>query len=758
LDSQPITRSDGNTRRPDGLERLNGLIERVTFHSPESGFAVLRVKVRGERELLTVVGTAPSVTAGEWIDAYGRWVVNSEHGQQFSAKSLRTTAPNTPEGVERYLGSGLIKGIGPKIAERLVQAFGVKVFDIIQDSSERLQEVDGIGPTRRERITQAWEEQRAIREIMVFLHSHGVSTSRAFRIYKTYGDEAIEVVRVNPYRLAQEVWGIGFKTADQIAEKLEIDKHSEIRARAGVEYVLQTLTEEGHCAYPRDGLIKRAVEVLEIGEPIIEDALAKEVAEGHLAQHDQPDVEGSCLVYLASLDASERGLARNLIALLNAPHPCPPIIVPKAIEWVEQKLGLRLASAQQEALELATRSKVMIITGGPGVGKTTLVNAIVKVFQAKKLNVVLCAPTGRAAKRMSETSNAKAQTIHRLLEMNAATGKFKHDRENPLEGDIFVVDETSMIDIVLAHQLVRAIPRSAALILVGDVDQLPSVGPGSVLRDIIDSGVMPVCTLTEVFRQAAQSAIISNSHRVNRGEMPLWPRVGDDVETDFYFVNAEEPEKGVELVLKLLRERIPGRFHFDPMDDVQVITPMQRGELGVRNLNLVIQEALNPSGEGVERYGWTFRPGDKVMQIVNDYQKDVFNGDIGRVMRIDHEEQSIQVRYDNRMVEYDFGELDELMLSYVITTHKSQGSEYPCVIIPMHSQHYMLLQRNLLYTAITRGKNLVVLVGTVKAIAIAVKRMEARRRVTTLAERLKIMSLEGEDGPRRSTFPTPLPL
>jgi len=720
----------------DDLERLNGLIERVTFHNQETGFAVLRVKVRGERGLLTVVGTLPSVTAGEWIDAYGQWVVNSEYGQQFSAKTLRTAAPNTPEGVERYLGSGLIKGIGPKIAERMVKTFGVEVFDLIQENPQRLEEVEGIGPTRRERIIHAWAEQRAIREIMVFLHSHGVSTSRAFRIYKTYGDQAIEIVRENPYRMAQDVWGIGFKTADQIAERLGIDKQSEIRARAGVEYVLQTLTEDGHCAYQREGLIQKAVKMLQIHVAIIEDALDKELAEGHLVQYEQACSEGICLVYLASLDASERGLARNMVHLLQAPHPCPPIQVPKAIEWVEKRMGFVLAKAQRDALAWAVRSKVMVITGGPGVGKTTLLNAIVQVLQAKKMRIVLCAPTGRAAKRMSETVHMKAQTIHRLLEMDAGTGRFKHDQDHPLTGDVFIVDETSMIDIVLAHQLIRALPKQASLILVGDVDQLPSVGPGSVLKDIIDSGVIPVCRLTEVFRQAAQSAIISNSHRVNRGEMPLWPQGDEETDTDFYFLRAEEPSQGVDLILQLLKEKIPARFDFDPLDDVQIITPMQRGELGARNLNLVLQEALNPCKEGIERYGWTFRPGDKVMQIVNDYSKDVFNGDIGRVERIDREEQSLRVRFENRMVDYDFGELDELMLSYVVTTHKSQGSEYPCVILPLHTQHYMLLQRNLLYTAITRGKKLVILVGTTKALTMAVKRMDARRRVTTLGQRL----------------------
>jgi len=578
---------------------------------------------------------------------------------------------------------------------------------------------------------------------MVFLHSHGVGTSRAFRIYKTYGDTAIEKVQENPYRLAHDIWGIGFNTADQIAEKLGIDKKSDMRARAGVEYVLQTLTEKGHCAFPRDGLAKKAAKVLGIQEPLIEAALDGEIREQRLVQRTRDD--GTCLIYLASLDTSERGLAKNLVDLLNGAHPCPQVDMPKAIEWVEKRLGLVLASAQREALELAVASKVVVITGGPGVGKTTLVNAIVKVFRAKRLRVVLCAPTGRAAKRMAETSGMSAKTIHRLLEFEPSTARFKHDADNPLNGDVFVVDETSMIDLVLAHHLVRAIPRHASLILVGDVDQLPSVGPGSVLRDTIDSGVLSVCRLTEVFRQAARSAIVTNSHRVNQGYMPTWPRSGASGLSDFYFVEAEAPEAGVELILRLVRENISKRFNLDAVDDIQVLTPMQRGEMGARNLNQVLQEALNPSGESVQRYGWTFRMGDKVMQTVNDYEKDVFNGDIGRVAGIDHEKQVLAINFDGRSVEYDFGELDEIMLSYAVTIHKSQGSEYPCVVIPIHTQHYMLLQRNLLYTAITRGRKLVVLVGMRKAVAMAVKRVEARGRITTLKERLKAAAVVDDE-------------
>ena len=717
---------------------MTGLIERVTFHSAETGFAVLRVKVRGQRDLVTVVGTLPSVSAGEWLDAHGRWVVDSEHGQQFKAALLRTSHPNTKEGIEKFLASGLIKGIGPKIAALLVREFGTDVFEVIEKESDRLVEVDGIGKVRKARITQAWQEQRTVREIMVFLHSHGVGTSRAFRIHKVYGEKAIESVQENPYRLVQDVWGIGFKTADQIAESLGVDKHSALRARAGVEFVLQELTTEGHCAFPRPALEDRAVKMLDIPLSIVQTAVGDAIHAERLTE--RATSERGSLVYLASLDGCEQNLARNLWSLSTGVHPCPPIEVDKAVEWVESRLGFRLAKSQKEALALAVSSKVLVVTGGPGVGKTTLVNAIVKVFRAKKLRVVLCAPTGRAARRLSESAGLPSKTIHRLLEFDPATGGFKRDSENPLDGDVLVVDETSMVDLVLAHQFVRAVPKHAALVFVGDVDQLPSVGPGSVLADIITSGTVPFCRLTEVFRQAQKSAIVINAHRVNQGLMPTWPKkVDDPKESDFYFVKADEPEDAVSKIVRAISERIPARFGLDPINDIQVLTPMQRGELGARKLNQILQHLINPGGIGVDRYGWTFRVGDKVMQIVNNYEKDVSNGDIGRVVGLNMLEQELNVSFDDREVKYDFGELDELMLSYAVTIHKSQGSEYPCVVVPIHMQHYMLLQRNLVYTAITRGRKLVVLVGQRKAVGMAVRRVESRGRITTLKERLSAL-------------------
>lgn len=719
----------------DNLEKVSGSIERVTFHSEETGFAVLRVKARGKRYLITVIGTLPTVNAGEWVEAEGHWRIDPQHGRQFKAEHLEVANPTTLEGIEKYLGSGLIKGIGPEFASRLVRAFGQDVFDVIDKRPRRLLEVEGIGPIRYGRIVEAWEEQKAVRAIMVFLHSHGVGASRAFRIYRTYGDEALDKVRENPYCLARDIWGIGFKTADEIAAKLGIPRDSMMRARAGVAFALQESTEEGHCACPRGKLIERSTALLGIAQNRIAEAIDREIEEGTLVQEE---FRGEQLVFLAALYAAEGLLAECLCRLGDAPHPCPGVNFGKALAWVERRLRIQLAHRQRQALLRATQEKVLVITGGPGVGKTTLVNSIVKIFEAKGLRVRLAAPTGRAAKRMSEATGKEAQTIHRLLEFEPGSGKFKHHQGNPLRGDLFIVDESSMIDLLLAYQMVRAVPLCAGLILVGDVDQLPSVGPGNVLRDIIDSNVVPVHRLDEVFRQAAESAIIMNAHRINKGQLPQWPR-GESAkmnDSDFYFISCSDPEKGTELIQYLVTQRIPERFGFDPVSDIQVLTPMQKGQLGSSSLNLSLQSALNPSETGISRYGYRFGIGDKVMQIVNNYDKEVFNGDIGVIEGLSSEERELIVRFDRRLVHYNFEQLDELVLSYAITIHKSQGSEYRCVVIPIHTQHYALLQRNLLYTAVTRGRDLVVLVGTEKAIKLALNKVEARRRVTTLSERL----------------------
>ncbi len=715
-------------------------MERVTFHSEDSGFCVLQVKARGIRGLATVVGTLARVAPGEWVDASGRWTVDPRHGQQFRAETLRTTPPRSVEGVERYLASGALKGIGPQLASRLVAAFGAEVFDVIENHPDRLRRVEGIGPVRQRRLQQAWRDQLAVQEIMVFLHSHGIGTGRAFRIHRTWGAEAIERIRANPYDLAREIRGIGFASADRVAASLGIEPTSDIRARAGVEHVLLELTDEGHCAAERNDLEERAVRVLDIPADIVAAAVDHGIATGRLNQHD---IDGRRLVYLATLDHDERALADRLVALAAGRHPCPPIRFGSAVEWVEARTGITLAGAQRDALRAATASKVVVITGGPGVGKTTIIDALVRIMTAKRLQVVLAAPTGRAAKRMGEVTGRPASTIHRLLEFDPATGGFTRDEARPLHGDVFIIDETSMVDLPLAWQLLRAVPLHAAVVLVGDVDQLPSVGPGMVLRDTIDSGVLTVCRLTEIFRQAAESRIVTNAHRVNAGRMPEWPEGRTDESSDFYLVEADDPARGVELVTRLVTGSIPDRFGFAAADQIQVLTPMQRGELGARNLNQVLQQALNPVGEEIRRFGWIFRTGDRVMQIVNDYDKDVFNGDVGRIERLDAVDGRLEVRFDQRIVEYEAGELDELVLAYAATIHKAQGSEYPAVVIPLHTQHYPLLQRNLLYTAITRGRRLVVLVGSRRALHIAVSRVDARRRVTTLAHRLRRAAANG---------------
>ncbi len=718
-------------------ESLAGMVERVTFHSAETGFTVLRVKARGHRDLATVVGRAPEISPGEWIEARGRWGVDPKHGPQFKAEHFEITKPDSIEGIEKYLGSGLIHGVGPVCAGKLVKAFGREVFDVIDRRSALLLTVEGIGPTRRDRIKAAWSEQKVVREIMTFLLSHGVSTARAFRIYRAYGEKAIERVRLDPYCLARDIVGIGFKTADAIAERVGIARDSPLRADAGVEHTLLELTGQGHCAFPRGALVERAAQALQIEESAIAAAVARGIEQGRLVERTWPGEEP--LVYLAPIDFTEGELARLLRRLAAGQAPLADVDAGRALAWVEDRIGLTLDPAQREAVAQALRAKALIVTGGPGTGKTTLVRAIVAIYRAKKRRVVLCAPTGRAAKRLSESARLTAKTIHRLLAFDPKTGDFKHNAAHPLAGDLFVADEASMLDVTLAYQLVRALPPAATLVLVGDVDQLPSVGPGAVLRDLIDSGALPVVRLQHVFRQAAQSLIVANAHRINAGALPEIPppSAPGAAPADFYFVPAETPEEAVARILRLLREAIPRRFRLDPFESAQVLTPMQRGELGARNLNRVLQDALNPRGAEIERFGVRFREGDKVMQMQNNYDKDVFNGDIGRIARIEEERREVAVVFDGRRVDYRFEELDELALSYAVTVHKSQGSEYPCVIVPVHTQHFIMLKRNLLYTAVTRGRRLVVLVGTRKAIAIAVRSAEAVARFTTLRLRLE---------------------
>ena len=723
------------TTAPNPEDGLAGLIERVTFHNEETGFAVLRVKVKGRRELATVVGSLATVSAGEWITAQGRWVRDSEHGLQLNATFLECTPPTSREGIEKYLGSGMIKGIGPVYAKKMVEKFGEEVLTVIEKSSAQLEEISGIGPERRRRIKEAWKEQRAIREIMVFLHSNGVSTSRAVRIFKTYGEQAIETVRANPYTLAKDISGIGFKTADQIAEKIGIPKDSIIRARAGISHCLLEATNSGHCALPKEMLLDAAKGLLLVDEALIREALDRllvnrELVEEQIGEH--------ALVFLPALRATEIGIAAKIHAMCSMPSTHPAIDIGKAIEWCEKKTGTELAASQKEAIKKACESRVLIITGGPGVGKTTLINSLLLIFRAKKIKCLLCAPTGRAAKRLGDATGLEAKTIHRLLEFQPSSGGFTRNEERPLDCDLLVVDETSMVDVQLMHKLLKAVPANAHIIFVGDVDQLPSVGPGMVLANLIESGVVPIVRLTEIFRQAAKSHIITNAHRINEGRMPEF---GDKTqESDFYFVEREEPEAIQSTLIRLIKERIPAKWGFDPIGDVQVLCPMNRGSLGAREMNLQLQNALNPQRPDeprVERFGWQFRIRDKVIQTENNYDKEVFNGDIGRIKAINPDEREVAIQFESREVIYDFGELDEVSLAYAISIHKSQGSEFPVVIVPVAMQHYMLLQRNLIYTAITRGKKMVVLIGQKKALGLAVRNNRTGERFSGLLERLR---------------------
>jgi exodeoxyribonuclease V alpha subunit len=716
-------------------ETLNGFIERVTYHNPENGFAVLQVKVKGRDDLVPVVGNTTSVTAGEHVEASGRWVIDRQHGQQFKADELKTTHPASAEGIEKYLASGAVRSIGPKLAAKIVSIYKERTLEIFEKSPDFLLHVKGIGQGRLQRIRQSWEEQKEVRKIILFLTEHGITSGRAVRIYRTYGHESIAKIKENPYQLADDIRGIGFKTADELAAKLGIDRNSPYRARAAVQYTLQDLASQGHCGYPEPGVVEHALKLVEIDQKIIEDAVQTVVRDGSVVREP---VEGEPWLYLASLYRAEVGLAQSIQRIAPAmPHPLPRIDVEKALGWVEQRLGIQLAAEQQEAIRQACQHKMLVITGGPGVGKTTLVRSILEIFSAKELKCVLAAPTGRAAKRLAETTGRTAKTVHRLLEFDPAKGEFKRNQNHPLTGDLFVLDETSMVDVVLGHQVLRAIPSEACVILVGDVDQLPSVGPGSVLADVIKSNVVPVVRLTEIFRQASESRIITAAYAINNGQMPNLS--ASEELTDFYFVESNEPDAIQDMVVRLVKDRIPTRFGFEPKSDIQVLTPMNRSVLGARNLNQVLQTALNPGDGGpeVQRFGWTFRIGDRVIQTENNYDRDVFNGDLGIVEKINRIEQTMTVNFEGRPVEYDFDGLDELSLAYVLSIHKSQGSEFPCVVIPLHTQHYLMLQRNLLYTAVTRGKKLVVLVGTKKALGMAVRRVDTGQRYTALRRRLE---------------------
>ena len=720
------------------LADLQGQIERITYTNEENGYTIAKLKVYGQRDLVTIVGNLMAPMPGEIIKMRGEWANHPKYGEQFKIVHYKTTVPASVYGIEKYLGSGLIKGIGPVMAKRIVKKFGKETLDVIEENIESLDQVDGIGEKRIGMIKKAWDEQKEIREVMLFLQTHGVSSGYATKIFKHYGDRSIQVVKENPYRLATDIFGIGFITADRIAEKLGFDKNSELRAEAGILYVLNQLSDDGHVYYPYEPLIEKCQEILQVDREVIIQALGVINLENRIVIEDLKGLEifdkNHRAVYLAKFHVSETSIANRMKTLINAPKSIRKIDATKAIEWVQKQLSITLAEKQIEAIKCAAENKVMVITGGPGTGKTTIINAILKIFSKLRVKIMLAAPTGRAAKRMSETTGYEAKTIHRMLEFSIQKGGFQKDDEHPLNCDLLIVDEASMIDTILMHHLLKAIPPKATFILVGDVNQLPSVGAGNVLKDIITSGAVPVVELNEIFRQAKESLIIVNAHKINNGILPSLKPSGP--KDDFYFIEQEDPEEVLKIILELVKERVPRRFGFDPVDDIQVLTPMHRGTVGAGNLNMELQKALNPREDGVIRGNRTFRINDKVMQIKNNYDKEVFNGDIGRITRIDPENQEVTLSFDGRDVPYDFTDLDEIVLAYAVSVHKSQGSEYPAVIIPILTQHYVLLQRNLIYTGVTRGRKLVVMAGTKKALAIGVKNDKTEKRYTYLRYRL----------------------
>lgn len=712
-------------------ETLRGLVERVLFHTEETGNCILRVIPEGRRETVTVLGKAPRVVAGEQIDAIGQWKPTRDYGPQFQAQTLKLSRPNSLAGIERYLGSGLIEGIGPAYAKRLIDKFGARIFDIIENESAKLEEVEGVGRKRRVEIRDSWMKQKAIHNIMLFLHAHGISSSRALRIYKTYGDEALSVLNSNPYRLATDIRGVGFKTADDIAQQLGIDREAPERVRAGVQHVLEKAAETGHCCLPEPMLVAQAGELLGSGEAQVVAAVEALVETMQLQRHG---IGGRVMVYLPYLRAAEQSIAGRVRELAALPAAYPAMDEAERIRWAAERTGKELAESQQRAVREAMRQRFLIITGGPGVGKTTILRTLLTIVRSADVKVVLAAPTGRAAKRLAESTGLEAKTLHRLLEFQGG-GEWGRSRARPLIGDLFVIDEASMIDAPLMAQFLGALPQGAHLIIVGDADQLPSVGPGMVLFDLIASQQVACVKLTEIFRQAASSRIITSAHAINRGVVP---ELKPSRESDFFFLEHTTPEAIRDTVVQLAQTRLAAKYGFDSMADIQVLTPMNRHLLGTRSLNEVLQAALNPANElkfEIERFGTTFRVGDKVIQTQNNYDKEVFNGDIGHITAIQSEPTKVSVRFDaQRVVDYEPGELDELQLAYALSIHKSQGSEFPCVIIPVSMQHYVLLERSLIYTAITRAKKLVVLVGDPKALSLAVSRQESRKRWTGLRE------------------------
>lgn len=720
------------------METVDGTVKSVVFRNDETGFTILHVtpaETDGAFRLaareITVLGTCAAAWEGEELHATGEWVDDPVRGRQFKAKSVECIPPKSVEGVRRYLASGLIRGIGPVLANRIVDRFGAETIDVLDHHSGRLREIPKVGPKKIASIVQGWREGKGTREVMIFTQTYGISAGKAAKIYRTYGPDSVAIIKRDPYRLCRDIWGIGFATADRIALAVGLPKDSPLRARAAIVFTLRTEADEaGHCWTSEPDLLLHAQELVGISVETLAEALKHELDAGRVVK------EGDRL-YLRDLWVAERRVAAKLKDLLASPPAFAPIDPDRAVAWWERKTGFTLAPAQLRAVRASVGSKVSIVTGGPGVGKTTIIRALVEIFQARtgvhKITVQLGAPTGRAAKRMAESTGAPAQTLHRLLKYNPQTNAFTYNEERPLGGDVFIFDEMSMVDIRLMADLVVALPRRATLILVGDTDQLPSVGPGNVLRDLIASQTIPTSQLTEIFRQDSSGLIVRNAHHVNAGE-PFETRAGA---SDFYFVAQDDPAKALDLVLDFMVTRIPRHFHLEPLQDVQVLTPMRRNLLGAENLNAAIQKRLNGTGPGVVRGGMEFRAGDRVMQLRNNYDKDVYNGDVGFVQSVEPAERTLVVLFDGRPVEYRAADLDELTLAYATTIHKAQGSEYPAVIVLLHRQHYMMLQRNLLYTAITRGKKLVLVIGSPWAVKQAIETNVVRARRTSLAERMR---------------------
>ena len=727
--------------------KIRGVVERITYQNPENGYTVLKCAVKSYKELVTVIGSLLDVNVGSVLLIYGNWKVDSRYGRQFAAESWEETLPATVFGIEKYLGSGLIKGVGPKYAKKIVAQFGTETLEVIETDISRLQEVDGIGKKRIKMIRDSWERQKEIKNVMLFLQDHGVSTSFAAKIYRQYGNESLEKMKENPFQMADDIWGIGFKTVDGIAQKLGFAKEAYVRLRSGIMYTLSNLADEGHVFAYQEQLIAKAAELLEAEESSIVMTLDQMIMDKDLIcetvdyNTDQAEMKA---IYLPAFYYAEAGVAGKLKRLAQAPaadrlwhalmdarqktgNESLSIDVSK----IQEKVHMEYDEIQADAIRKAAVSKVMVLTGGPGTGKTTTTQGIIAAYRSFGLKILLAAPTGRAAKRMTEATGLEAKTIHRLLECKPPEG-YQKNEDNPLEGDVLIIDECSMIDMILMNALLKAIPEGMRLILVGDIDQLPSVGAGNVLRDIIDSGVFPVVRLTRIFRQAQSSRIIMNAHAINEGK---FPDISNGKNTDFFYIEKEDPEEAVQEIVRLVKNNLP-RYYKTPWNHIQVLTPMQKGIVGAANLNLALQEALNPQGDGLRRGGYLFRAGDKVMQIRNNYEKEIFNGDIGIVESVDLQERMLKVNFDQHIIEYEASELDELVHAYATTIHKAQGSEYPIVVMPVLMNHYVMLQRNLIYTGITRAKKVLVIVGTRKALSYAVRNVTVTKRNTFLKERL----------------------